>query len=435
MRNILLFLLLFISSMVFSQDRKQHLIVTHLHQEFIGHNFAVLNNNRQVVDMVKKIGGHITFLTNGDPILVNFSDHYQNESFKETWSGEFGDVANKYYSDSLDDVNITVIGVYFQSCEKNAIFSAIADLAEARVNKITVHIPMPTTMLNDDYNGDLIHFGHVSDWTRKEVVVAIKNYYNDLDKQIHLIKTATKRNTNTRPYSDDAISRMLAGQDYVYTVKTRNPSQIKNYDVKLFVDGYEYLPKTDVLTTNTWTDIADEKSTINIIFWSFLDKYFDEVLNIKSTEPIVHPIHRKELPKITPYVQYILDKYCSGATSITDTSCFHGITSISDNEYLLVNNILIGKKDNYDNYVLACRDDINYLDKQQPDELIKNSSDYIYDIGLKTSCLSLVVKVKKEYQQGINFVYAIDNDGEKLFYHQPIGYCEGNSFFSYLSTY
>ncbi len=418
--------------MVFSQDRKQHLIVTHLHQEFIENNFAVLNHNREVINMVKKVGGHITFLTNGNSSLVNFSDNYQNESFKETWSGEFGDVANKYYSDSLDDVNITVIGVYFQSCEKMAIFSAIADLAEAYANKITVHIPMPTTMLNplgDPISELEAHFDNGSEWTRQEVIVAIKNYYNDLNEQINLIKTATERVTNTRPNPSP-----FDGQ-YLYTVKKRNPSHIKNYDVKLFIDGYEYLPKTDILTTTTWTDVADEKPTINIIFWSFLDKYFDEVLNIKSTEPIIQPIQRQELPKITPYVQYILDEYCNGTTSITDTSCFQGIKSISDNEYFLVNNVLVGKKGNNSNYVLACGDNINYLNKKKSDELIKNSSDYIYDIGLNTSWSAPVVKVKKEYKQGHNFIYVIDSNGEKLFYHQPIGYCKGNSFFSYLSTY
>ena len=384
--------------------------------------------------MFEKIDGHISFLTNGEPILYDFSKNYPDISFKSTWSGEFADVANKYYISSLDKVNITVSGVYFDACEKSAVFSAISDLAEAGANRITVHVPMPATIAKPD--GMTVDFENKSKWTREEVISAVEIYYvDDLKRQMRLLKTATSRITNTEPSSNDAMTRFLMQKEYVHTEKQRDPSKIKDYKVRFFIDGYEYSIKTGNVSTVSWTEVTDDTPTISFIFWSFLDKYFEEVLAVPATETIAVPDQVSDLPKITPYIKHVLDQYCNGATSIEESPCFQNIPSIADAEFTLVNNILVGGKDTNGDYILGCSDDTKYISYKGYDDLIKVVSDRLVDTGLKSSWPVPVVKLKKVSVNGLEKIYLIDSSGKEIANHQPIGYCKKDTFNSYLLAY
>jgi hypothetical protein len=290
MRNVILFLFLFVSLTSFAQDRKHHLIATHLNESYFNEAYArtgkqypsgsypVINNNKKVVEMVEKAGGNITFLTDGTELLLNPSS-YANTSLKISWGGHFSGIADKYSPDELDKLNLTITGAYFNSCQLNTFFSAITDLADAYASKIVVHIPMPATiMLGSD---------PVLNWTHEEVISATKDTYLDdnlLNERINNIKTAPTKFVFT--YTK---AKGLQGGSYS-TEEQRTPSLIKDYKVRLFVDGYEYLSETDALTTTSWNDRSDDSPSIKIIFWSSLDKYFKDVLGISPTEPTVQPV-------------------------------------------------------------------------------------------------------------------------------------------------
>ena len=65
------------------------------------------------------------------------------------------------------------------------------------------------------------------------------------------------------------------GEGFIHWSPT--PSE-KNYKVRWFIDGKEYFLEKKHFGTTEWTDTSD--NTVNLIFWTTLDKYFNEVLGI-----------------------------------------------------------------------------------------------------------------------------------------------------------